>query len=107
MTAPTSDERLEIAAKVRHANGIHAFVDALGIDIDSDWAWKDVSRRVAELIDQEPERTCHIAYDDWASQQFMGPMLSCDRCGAAFPEINGPYQYCPCCGARVVERGEH
>lgn len=55
--------------------------------------------RLADLIDP----TCHIAPDDWASQQCMGPMLSCDRCQAAFPEINSPYVYCPNCGARVVE----
>jgi hypothetical protein len=55
---------------------------------------------LADLIDP----TCHIADDDWASRQCMGPMLSCDRCGNAFPEINGPYQYCPCCGARVVSK---
>ena len=96
--APASDERREVATRLRKTRGIMAFVDALGIDLDGDWCWTDVSRRVADLIDP----TCHIAYDDWASRQCMGPMLSCDRCGNAFPEINGPYQYCPCCGARVV-----
>lgn len=65
-------------------------------------AYADALDRLADLIDP----TCHIADDDWASRQCMGPMLSCDRCGNAFPEINGPYQYCPYCGARVVERGE-
>lgn len=93
-----SDERIEIAKRLRKTRGIMAFVDALGIDPDGDWCWTDVSRRVADLIDP----TCHIGYDDWASRQCMGPMLSCDRCGNAFPKINGPYQYCPCCGARVV-----
>ena len=59
---------------------------------------EEVFTRLADLIDP----TCHIAPDDWASQQCMGPMLSCDRCQAAFPEINSPYVYCPSCGARVV-----
>ena len=99
---PNSDERREVAERVRKTHGIMAFVDALGIDVDSDWCWTDVSRRVADLIDP----TCHIEDDDWASKQCMGPMLSCDRCGNAFPEINGPYQYCPCCGARVVSRND-
>lgn len=35
----SSEERIEIAAKVRHANGIFAFVTALGIDVESDWYW--------------------------------------------------------------------
>lgn len=26
----------------------------------------------------------------------------CSNCGAAFPHINGEYQYFPNCGARVV-----
>lgn len=68
--------------------------DAANVDI----AYSTTSV-LADLIDP----TCHIAPDDWASQQCMGPMLSCDRCQAAFPEINSPYVYCPNCGARVVE----
>lgn len=100
--AANSDERREVAARLRKTRGIFAFVEALGIDPDSDWCWADVSRRVSELIDP----TCHIADDDWASRQCMGPMLSCDRCGNAFPEINGPYQYCPCCGARAVDEDD-
>lgn len=51
-------------------------------------------------------KTCHIAPDDLASEQCMGPMLSCDRCGAAFPSINEDYNYCPNCGARVTDGGE-
>lgn len=48
---PTSDERIEIAKRLRKTRGIMAFVDALGIDLDSEWCWTDVSRRVADLID--------------------------------------------------------
>lgn len=95
----TSDERIVVAESLRHARGIREFVDVLGVNNDSDWTWDDVNERVADLIDP----TCHIEDDDWASRRCMGPMLSCDRCGNAFPEINGPYQYCPCCGARVVD----
>ena len=32
-----SDERIEIAKRLRKTRGIMAFVDALGIDVDSDW----------------------------------------------------------------------
>ena len=52
----TSDERVEIAERLRKAHGIMKFVDALGIDLDSDWCWTDVSKRVADLIDP----TCHV-----------------------------------------------
>jgi hypothetical protein len=56
MTAPTSDERREVAAMLRKTRGIMAFVDALGIDPDSDWCWADVSRRVSDLIDPSMAR---------------------------------------------------
>ena len=123
MTAPTSDERREVAERLRkeangyrrnRAHGVRTEIDlgdVPGVFQDmTHFCWlhgtvrcEDMLDRLADLIDP----TCHIEDDDWASQQCMGPMLSCDRCGNAFPEINGPYQYCPCCGARVVERGEH
>ena len=51
MAKRISDERREVAARLRKTHGIMAFVDALGIDVDSDWCWTDVSRRVADLID--------------------------------------------------------
>ena len=109
----TSDERREIARRLRAAaktksNSVDYLWKRLEIAVNG---WKfgdvidesyvfdnDVLSRLADLIDP----TCHIALDDWASQQCMGPMLSCDRCQAAFPEINSPYVYCPRCGARVV-----
>lgn len=55
----TSDERIEIAERLRKTHGIMAFVDALGIDLDSDWCWTDVSKRVADLID--PKGDAHDA----------------------------------------------
>lgn len=104
MTAPTSDERREVAWRLRSEVSedesldypvCRIIDDVLGVN----GAWGDKAARIlADLIDP----TCHIGYDDWASRQCMGTMLSCDRCGNAFPVINGPYQYCPCCGARVV-----
>lgn len=36
---PTSEERREVAERLRKTRGIMAFVDALGIDPDSDWCW--------------------------------------------------------------------
>jgi hypothetical protein len=107
----TSDERREVAARLSDAKrkceqrGYPWMTDdlilAIGYEHDYE-ADNGIFDRLADLIDP----TCHIADDDWASQQCMGPMLSCDRCGNAFPGINGPYQYCPCCGARVVSGDE-
>lgn len=97
----TSEERIEIAAKVRHANGISAFVSALGIDVDSDWCWTDVSWRVAELIDP----TCHEV-GSWCESGLYYPTiyhheLSCGH------TITTPYgalpEYCDECGARILD----
>lgn len=98
----SSDRRREVAERLReYSNDVLKNGSLLKTlkDVTGAYSWRDVLDRLADLIDP----TCHIAPDDWASQQCMGPMLSCDRCQAAFPEINSPYVYCPNCGARVVE----
>lgn len=90
--ATISDERREVAARLRKTRGIMAFVDALGIDEDSDWCWADVSMRVADLIDP----TCHLL------PLFDGG-YGCDRCYTGFPSMKKKTNYCPECGARVVD----
>lgn len=92
--APTSDERREVAARLRKTRGIMAFVDALGIDPDGDWCWADVSRRVAELIDP----TCHVVPFD------ENRLSHCSSCG--HPILKPWPNFCPCCGARVTSGGE-
>ena len=93
----TSDERIEIAARLRKAHGIMAFVEALGIDLDSDWAWTDVSKRVADLIDPtcEVEGSKPLYMDDETEFQ-----LSCGH--AVWMTTNEPPAYCTECGARVI-----
>lgn len=74
-----------------------AFVDALGIDLDSDWCWTDVSRRVADLIDPtcEVEGSKPLYMDDETEFQ-----LSCGH--AVWMTTNEPPAYCTECGARVI-----
>ena len=93
----TSDERIEIAARLRKAHGIMAFVEALGIDLDSDWCWTDVSKRVADLIDPtcEVEGSKPLYMDDETEFQ-----LSCGH--AVWMTTNEPPAYCTECGARVI-----
>ncbi len=95
----TSDERIEIAEKLRKAHGIMAFVEALGIDLDSDWAWTDVSKRVADLIDP----TCHVVTSGERRGRPIGS--ACSACHvplSAFTrgEMDVP-AYCGRCGSRV------
>ena len=92
----TSDELIEIAERLRKTHGIMAFVEALGIDLDGDWCWTDVSKRVAELIDP----TCHVVPFDEESMR----LPHCSRCGQ--PILKPWPNFCPNCGARLVERGE-
>lgn len=105
MAAPTSDERCEVAERVRKAHGIMAFVEALGIDFDSDWHWTDVSRHVADLIDP----TCHLVgttLQTWSdgSHAFYHELSCGHTCYTRLPE---PPAYCSECGARVVSRDGH
>ena len=95
----TSDERIEIAARLRKAHGIMAFVEALGIDPDSDWAWTDVSKRVSDLIDP----TCEMedAGDVPASVKDNLNTFFCSECGAPVYNDMTP-SYCPYCGCRVT-----
>ena len=87
----TSDERREVAERLRKAHGIMKFVDALGIDLDSDWCWTDVSRRVADLIDP----TCRIVSGDADNH-----MPHCNLCGTGNFDLLP--KYCKGCGARIV-----
>lgn len=83
---------------MRKAHGIMAFVEALGIDFDSDWCWTDVSRRVADLIDP----TCSTR--EYGRPDEFRVVKGCSVCGNGWYEdtFAKPYQFCPHCGARVV-----
>ena len=94
----TSDERIEIAERLHKTHGIMAFVDALGIDLDNDWCWTDVSKRVADLIDP----TCHMVDTDHEYED----SIRCDVCQMTFNRPWEPFKFCPNCGARVTGGGE-
>ena len=103
--APTSDERREVAERMRKSVGISEFVRSVGIDPDgNDWLWKDVAARVADLIDP----TCHNA-DDGVLGGFV-----CSECGyhveqdTMDADFNAweDLRHCPHCGARVTSGGE-
>lgn len=100
----STDERREVAERLRKTRGIMAFVDALGIDPDGDWCWTDVSRRVADLIDP----TCHLVgttLQTWTdgTRAFYHELSCGHTCETVWAK---PPAFCNECGARVVERGE-
>ena len=95
-----SDERREVAERLRKTRRIMDFVYALGIDFLGDWCWADVSRRVADLIDP----TCHVVGTismDWqdGSTVYIHSMSCGHTRETSLPE---PPAYCDECGAMVV-----
>ena len=107
---PTNEERSEVAARLRELE-IHCWYDgmdevdsletAIGCAIGQDWQDQDWWERLADLIEPEPEYTCknvtkHYAYGFKCSlcdfEQYDGDTL-----------ISFDYEYCPNCGAKVVE----
>ena len=125
--APTSDERREVAARLRERAQLsnfcpfESFFVRLNVIIFGDNGWDrtdgGVFERLADLIDPK-ERTCHPK-GDWkhVSQTQKVRRLVCD-CGYEFGvdrENAAPFDisimcelpnFCPNCGARVTSGGE-
>lgn len=49
-----------------------------------------------------PERTCSAALTE-SNEQASINTWECSKCGQSFEEAYGSYEYCPHCGARIVE----
>lgn len=109
---PTDVERREIAAWVRgpfdvvkegryyHLNGT---LFGMVLCANTENGLRIGMSHLADLIEPEPERTCHMEPDETASHAMCGPAVRCDACGAAVPAV-GTLRYCPNCGAKVVEK---
>lgn len=113
----TDDERRAVAARIRelrkHAWDESSVFDLLGCAVE-ECGLDDTDQlfaRLADLIEPEPERTCHIKISD-CTDSLGQKMYRCSECGslttddACFfegePDIDG-FSYCPNCGAKVVE----
>ena len=110
--ATNREERLEVAERLRdysHAlssDTCDEFYMRLNMALfgDGGLARPDsgIFRRLADLIEPEPEQTCHDARE-------RGSYFRCSRCGAFLADgavTNATnsiaVRYCPNCGARVV-----
>lgn len=50
------------------------------------------------------ERTCHFDQtDEIPTISGMIRVWECSNCGRECEELNGVYEYCPHCGAKVIE----
>lgn len=101
--APTSDERREVAERLRK-NGrvlreIDADIETAALTLDDvlgvghTCSWQDVFDMLADLIDP----TCEAAYDNPFASDFN---YRCMACGEHFSTCGEP-RYCPGCGRRI------
>lgn len=100
---PTNKERREAAAWIR--NGAHD-IDINGyiklainvVDRGDGATWGQLALKLADLIEPEPERTCH-AVDDVSVGGYVS--WRCSECGQP---INKADNYCSNCGVRLVAK---
>lgn len=121
----TNDERREVALKLRKLS--HGYVtvgdyrEAIGMDDRPNLEYDEVTGepvlrkidlddtsaemlRLADLIEPEPERTCHMRDTHWDDGQCTWGCI-CSECGAKHEHESGKWMnYCPNCGAKVVEK---
>ena len=120
---PTNEDRREVAARLRSIDSskwccyshefdermIAELMTACGCDSGQDWQDMCIEDRLADLIEPEPERTCHkelMTTEDYAGTEVY--CFGCSECGEflSYPDCYGLYDgpnYCPNCGAKVVE----
>lgn len=98
---PTNEERREVARKLRGEKcGFAGWVGSvyIALEVDGETAGCDMLDLLADLIEPEPERTCE-------NESSKPGIFTCSYCGADFydAEISGDWNYCPNCGAKVIE----
>ena len=114
---PTDEERREVAAKLRSMTNYEyssMFIDeiigaCIGGDLyDDEYQLLDckIVNRLADLIEPEPERTCRMEIDwdyDGGCPAYYRDYV-CSECKEDFIYYkHSRINYCPNCGAKVVE----
>lgn len=103
-------KRLRDLAKTARENHslpyLHEVFEIIGFDYDpeDDYAitFSPDVKRLADLIDRP---TCHMDLTEIIeTDKGKVRVWECDECGQECEEVNGDYEYCPQCGAKVIER---
>lgn len=98
----TGIERLrnvaEAASRFYDVNGVMAYVEGAPLNV-----WLD---SIADQIERETERTCRMTKK--GPEFILEGWWECSECGIVYPPCNEEIarwalQYCPRCGAKVVE----
>ena len=114
----TDDERSDVARRLRElANYCDENEMSLADDdwpgILSDYIWPENSgyhiydedcRRLADLIEPKPERTCRMEYAGEVPPSVRYSCYFCSECGSPIYNDMEP-SYCLYCGAKVVDDG--
>ena len=104
----SNDERREVAARLREldthkwynaADEVDALETAIGCCIGQDWQDQDWWNRLADLIEPEPELT--TTRNGKFKTKYGNRVPLCECCGYSIGDKR--YNYCPNCGAKVVE----
>lgn len=108
---PTNDERREVAARLREVktfainrpiDELDALMCAVGCSICQEHWRVHLADRLADLIEPE-ERTCELKKAHWDNGSCTWGVI-CSACGYKHEHESGLcWNYCPNCGARVVE----
>lgn len=108
---PTNDERRKVAEEIRiriddgYDFNYRNVSNAIGVDFndyDDPYMFdEDAWTRLAELIEPEPELTCHITRKPPAVKGNWGYGF-CSFCGTGIEYAEAPF-YCTNCGARNVD----
>ena len=111
---PTNKERRDVAARLRDIDAktwhttwheLCAIKNACGCYAGQDKQDVELKDRLADLIEPE-ERTCRMKKKE--SKYVLSGWWECDECGIVYPPCNEEIalwalQYCPHCGAKVVQ----
>lgn len=105
---PTNEERREVAARLRGIvektwytswHELYTIKNACGCYDEQDSQDMVLKDRLADLIEPEPERTCSIHETDHEYED----SVRCSECRMTFNRPWQPFNYCPHCGAKVVD----
>lgn len=106
---PTNEERREVAKELRYTAshslngyGFQKAVEWMTFGTLRDRTWREILERLADLIEPE-ERTCTLKKARWDDGSCTWGVI-CSVCGHKHEhQLEGVWNYCPACGARMVE----
>ena len=93
-----------------HAAFAHGAADRVGVYVECDgcgacsptcWG-EEAQRKASEAWNSRARHACRTKLN-WSDPE-DGCSYDCSACGDSFGMLYGELNYCPCCGARVVEK---